>query len=167
MAYYKKEKSSEIHEEGEGVFRLVGTLRDHIHDITVELSAIYPQGTILSARADIQLAPYGDICSETERLMESLVGLKIEPGLNRDVARLLGGPQGCTHLVDMVMDLAKAFFQINFIETYFRHAGKFEALGDDHQRRIDVIANVPPARNSCWALNEEEARRFERDRTKM
>lgn len=159
MVYYKKEKSSEIHEEGEGLFRLVGTLKDHIHDLRMEIRATYPDGTILSAKAWLEVAPYGAICRETERLVDSLVGVRIEPGMTREVARLLGGPEGCTHLVDMVMDLAKAFFQINFIETYFKHPGKFESLGDDHQRRVDVLANVPPARNSCWALNEEGARR--------
>ncbi len=159
MVYYRKEKSSEIHKEGEGLFLLVGAFRDHIHGITVEMRATYPEGEILSAAASIEKAPYGAICKETESLMDALVGVRIEPGMNRKVGRLLGGPQGCTHLVDMVMDLAKAFFQINFMETYFKYPGRFESLGNDHQRRVDVIANVAPARNSCWALNEEAARR--------
>ena len=166
MVYYRKDKFSEIHKEGEGVFRLVGNLSDHGHDITVELRAHYPGGTILSARAEIELAPYGAICKETEPLMESLVGLKITPGINRKVVESLGGVTGCTHLVDIVMDLAKAFFQINFLETAINDPQKFEAIEDDHQRRVSVIADVPPARNSCWALNEEEARRAQRELAK-
>ncbi len=159
MVYYKKEITLEIHEEGEGAFRLVGAMKDHIHDITLEMRAVYPEGSIISAAADIEIAPYGDICRETERLVDSLVGTRIEPGMNKSVAQLLGGPEGCTRLVDIVMELAKAFFQLNFIEKYFRYPGKFESLGDDHQKRLDVLVNVPPARNSCWALNEKAARR--------
>ena len=157
----KIEKSTEIEKEGEGVFKLIGTLRYQSHDLRVELRARYPQGTVLSANARMDEVPYGDICRETGKLMDSLVGLEIRPGISKEIARMVGGAEGCTHLVDMVLDLSKAFFQINFLETYSPYPGKFEAMGDDHLKRLDVLENIPAVKDSCWAFNLEGAKHYQ------
>ncbi|MDW8103209.1 MAG: DUF2889 domain-containing protein [Anaerolineae bacterium] len=89
--------------------RLVGVhcvLLDPYHHLEMDLvlDASNPEAMIVKeARASMARVPYPVCRSPLERVKE-LEGLRVERGIKRTVTRLLGGPEGCVHLVDMFME---------------------------------------------------------------
>jgi|YelNatPaOPRAMG01_1025707.scaffolds.fasta_scaffold04193_4 hypothetical protein len=89
--------------------RLVGvhcTLLDPYHHLEMDLvlDASNPEAMVIKeAKASMARAPY-PVCREPLERVKELEGLKIERGIRRTVTRLLGGPKGCVHLVDMFME---------------------------------------------------------------
>jgi len=51
------------------------------------------------------------ICPDILPNFQCLVGLKIGHGFTREVRAQLGGPQGCTHIVEMLQQVATVAFQ--------------------------------------------------------
>lgn len=62
------------------------------------------------------------VCPEITPNFERLKGLRIGRGWNRKVKELLGGTQGCTHLVELLAPVATVAFQT--IRPYKRHQVK-------------------------------------------
>ena len=57
--------------------------------------------TIQAVEAVTDAAPYG-VCPSIAPNFQRLVGLAIKPGFTARVKQLLGGVEGCTHLVDLL-----------------------------------------------------------------
>lgn len=57
-----------------------------------------------------EVAPYS-ICSAVTPNFKRLVGLTIGAGWRRNIAQRLGGTEGCTHLVELLMPIATVAFQ--------------------------------------------------------
>lgn len=51
------------------------------------------------------------VCNEILDNFQKLIGLSIGPGWNRKVKELLGGIEGCTHLVELLGPIATVAFQ--------------------------------------------------------
>jgi hypothetical protein len=54
------------------------------------------------------------ICPEITDNFQRLVGLQIKPGWRREVLKVVGGTNGCTHLVDLLTPIAVTAFQTIF-----------------------------------------------------
>ena len=80
-----------------------------IHDMWLRLT-IDDGFEIRAAEAHMDHSPYS-ICPEVAPNFDRLAGLKIGPGWNRLVRERLGGVHGCTHLVEMLAQIATAAFQ--------------------------------------------------------
>jgi hypothetical protein len=80
-----------------------------IHDMWLRLT-VDDTLTIRGVEAVTDASPYR-ICPEITSNFQRLVGLQIKPGFNGKVKQLLGGVEGCTHLVELVGPLATTAFQ--------------------------------------------------------
>jgi hypothetical protein len=69
---------------------------------------------IQAARASTEAAPT-PICGNIAGAYSALVGLHIGPGFKRQVAKRLGGVQGCTHLTDLLGPMATTLIQSTFV----------------------------------------------------
>jgi len=81
-------------------------LMDPYHHLEMDLvlDASNPEAMVVKeAKASMARVPY-PVCREPLERVKELEGLKIERGIRRTVTRLLGGPKGCVHLVDMFME---------------------------------------------------------------
>lgn len=65
---------------------------------------------VVSVVTAIDSAPY-DICATIEPAFKALEGLTVGPGWTRKVKELLGGRNGCTHVVEILGPLATAVLQ--------------------------------------------------------
>jgi Protein of unknown function (DUF2889) len=54
------------------------------------------------------------VCHDVGASFGRLVGLRIGPGWRRRLRELLGGPEGCTHLVELLHPIATVAFQTIF-----------------------------------------------------
>jgi hypothetical protein len=65
---------------------------------------------VQSCEASSDFTPY-DICPGAAPNFARLAGLKIGPGFNRAVAERVGGTHGCTHLRELLGQMATVVFQ--------------------------------------------------------
>lgn len=75
---------------------------DSQHRIKVIIIADKKNLKILDIKARMAKVPY-KICLKTAPKITNLKGVK----------EVIGGPEGCTHLIDLIMDTARGIFQIS------------------------------------------------------
>jgi hypothetical protein len=83
-----------------------------IHDMWLRLT-VDDALQIHAVEAVTAASPY-EVCPAVTPNFQRLVGLKIRPGFNSRVKELLGGVEGCTHLVELLGPLATTAFQTIF-----------------------------------------------------
>lgn len=82
---------------------------DPLHDMTVRM--IFDEDLLIHEfKASMAATPY-DGCREAEPNFQALAGLKIEAGFLREANRRVGGVYGCTHLREMLQQIATTAFQ--------------------------------------------------------
>jgi len=96
----------------ESEFRGEVRVGEPIHDMWLRLT-VDDHMTIRAVEAVTDESPYR-VCPEIAPNFQRLVGLPIRAGFNAKVRELLGGVEGCTHLVEMIAPLATTAFQTIF-----------------------------------------------------
>jgi len=113
-----------------------------LHDMWLRLT-LDDQLTVIKAEAATAAGPFA-ICPAITPTFAKLEGLRIGPGWRRDVSKLLGGIQGCTHLVELLGPLATTAYQT----IYTWNAGR-----NPEAKNPKVGTDRPPSHlNSCHAL---------------
>ena len=96
-----------------------------------------------------------EMCSSVLENYQCLIGLRIAPGWNRKVKELLGGVQGCTHLVELLGPMATVAFQTMASDTVKEMARKANpAMYPDQQTDPE---QKPFVLNSCFTWNSDGA----------
>lgn len=85
---------------------------DSQHRIKVIIIADKKGLKILDIKARMVKIPY-KICLKTAPKITKLKGVRIQEGFYSKVKEVIGGPEGCTHLIDLIMDTARGIFQIS------------------------------------------------------
>ena len=94
-------------------FKLAAGIRpagEPVHDMWLRIT-VDRTLTIVDAAAAMDAMPYVGHCNKIVPAYRKLVGLAIRPGYHRQIAELLGGIRGCTHITEMAGMLATAAFQ--------------------------------------------------------
>ena len=74
---------------------------------------------ILDARARTLTAPWTS-CGGVDDDYRKLIGLRIGPGFSREVREALGGPLGCTHLTDLLVQVGNTYMQSSWPDRVAR-----------------------------------------------
>jgi hypothetical protein len=85
-----------------------------VHDLWLRLT-INRKMEVQSAEAKLDVGAHG-ICHLVAPNFENLAGLKIGPGWNRMVRERVGHGKGCTHLVEMLAQMATTAMQAIWTE---------------------------------------------------
>jgi hypothetical protein len=85
-----------------------------VHEMWIRLT-IDDRMEIKNVAAATDHSPF-QICPDILPNFQRLVGLKIGHGFTREVRAQLGGPQGCTHIVEMLQQVATVAFQTTVSE---------------------------------------------------
>jgi hypothetical protein len=80
-----------------------------LHDMLVRLT-LDDSMTITGVEVSMQGTPFG-ICANIEPDFQKLVGVRIAPGFTMKLTGLLGGTQGCTHVVELIGRMATVAYQ--------------------------------------------------------
>jgi hypothetical protein len=131
-----------------------GTLApgDQLHGMWVRLT-VDEAMMIHACEAVSDFTPY-DICPKAALSMSRLAGVSIGPGFNRAVKERIGGVLGCTHLREVMAQMATVAYQTIAPWKWRR----------DRARRAAAIADgdtseAPPPRRlpigSCYAYAED------------
>ncbi len=117
---------------------------DAQHRIKVTIIADKDDLGILDIKIKMAKAPY-KICPETLPKIKKLKGVKIQDGFYSKVKDVLGGPEGCMHLIDIIMDAARGVFQVSLKIGTGR-------LKIEEQRKV----LMKRLKNSCLGYKKEE-----------
>lgn len=93
----------------ENVDRGLIDVGDALHDMSLRMT-VTDHYEIVAVEAVTDHSPYR-ICPAITPNFQRLVGLTIGPGFTRKVRQLLGGIQGCTHLVELLGPMATTAIQ--------------------------------------------------------
>jgi hypothetical protein len=125
-----------------------------IHDMTIRLT-VDNAFVVQAVETAMDGSPY-PICAGVLPNFQRLVGLQIQSGWRRRVRELLGGTEGCTHMVEMLSPLATVVLQT--IRPYKRFLVK-ESLADGE---ADPTVRRPQQIDTCysWSREREVVRRY-------
>lgn len=101
--------------------------------------------TIHEAEAEIGHSPFA-ICPLAAPLAGKLVGMTIGHGFMADARRAIGGVRGCTHVLELLSEVAGTAFQT------LHDAHRDEALA---QRDRGEAVKRPPIIDTCHALRAD------------
>lgn len=80
-----------------------------VHDMLIRVT-VDNRMKILDIVTSIDFAPFTE-CGAAEAPMRQFIGLSMGPGWRRTIDRLLGGTLGCTHVRELLFNMATAAYQ--------------------------------------------------------
>lgn len=122
-----------------------------LHDMFVRLT-FDPRMTILAAEAVTETGPYA-ICGGGAASYANLVGLRIRPGFLREANSRMAGPNGCTHLREMLQEIATTALQTMWPTRARRQAGTAEEAAA--REKADDARDAARMLNTCHAYSAE------------
>jgi hypothetical protein len=86
--------------ESEEILKIYGTLDDTIYSMQIEMKIKLPE-LVIDSLTGIMRRITTPFCKEAINFLKNAVGLKIEPGFQSQVRRLVGRP-GCRHFGNLI-----------------------------------------------------------------
>jgi hypothetical protein len=129
-----------------------------IHGMWLRLT-VDERRCIVACEAASDFTPYA-VCPAAAPNFSRLAGLSIRPGFLREAAKRIGGTAGCTHLRELLQQMATTAFQTVGAERARREAaaaGEIDRPGSD---RLDVrivakMGGTPAILNTCIAYGSD------------
>ncbi|MFZ5650695.1 MAG: DUF2889 domain-containing protein [Bacillota bacterium] len=100
---YNKFKAVSVSDCGD-TYHVGASLSDSFHEVGMNITLDKYTRAVLSANCRLLRAPDA-VCFESGGYSQKLVGVKPGSLSKRDVAGLLGGGQGCVHIIDLCHDV--------------------------------------------------------------
>jgi hypothetical protein len=107
--YEKTEKYSVNAIPGQG-FEIKGLWMDDVHELHSRLVVNADNYEIVEAEAQGSSVPFA-ICHEGLKCIKKVKGIKVGPGLTKEIYQKLTGQNGCIHLAELVVNSIKALIQ--------------------------------------------------------
>jgi hypothetical protein len=102
---FNRYKAAAVYRRTDGSLLATGTFSDSFHELNVQLS--FDRDRVTSCKAAFLRAP-GPVCAESSGLLGPFTGKSIGELSKKEVAKIIGGPNGCIHLVDIICDTLTA-----------------------------------------------------------
>lgn len=160
LALFERNKNIRADVIEEGLLRVEVSMLDNVHHISTTFHVSFPAREITRAEADFKKAPYVAVCRQLSQKMADLIGLKVNRGFTERVIEVIGGGNGCHHLVDHTLEMAKSIAQ--FIDKS-RNFPMRDYIDDAPLMREKVLEVYPEIENYCWAYSAGNDHLFTKD----
>jgi hypothetical protein len=117
-----------------------------VHDMWLRLT-VDDRLTIHEVEAVTEASPY-EVCPNVAPNFARLKGLRIRPGFQAEVRSRLGGTEGCTHLVELLVPVATTAYQTVFPYRERQRREQEKAEGKPRERP----SRRPPLLDTCHAF---------------
>lgn len=104
MEEFQRDISFRVQKKDNSTALLSATMKDRYHDVLLEVVVEVATLKIVSARADFRRSPTPD-CRNVSAKMQGLTGFTIGRGLQRKLAEVLGGAEGCGNMRTLLIGL--------------------------------------------------------------
>jgi hypothetical protein len=155
-AIYHRAKQSNMYPLGGDRYLIEALLKDEVHDVVVEVEVVFPSLEIVAARSEIRNGPFTNVCNMTHVNMQKLVGMKVGRGFTTSARAAIGGGAGCHRISELVVEIAQAAYQLNFViffEGMPKEMREKEDVPIDRWRAVNQT--IPGMRNTCWSYSDE------------
>jgi len=139
MRLYNRSVSSYAERVADDRMVLEGFFIDTFHELNVTLEVRLPDLTIVAARAEMQRSPYA-LCADVMKRVEALVGKTAGAGIGKVAREALGGPEGCSHLEELVLEAVRSAIQAEFVAS---------GQGLNEEEKVEVYRRK--WQNTCYA----------------
>jgi DUF2889 family protein len=139
-----------------GSFTSVVDMRDAFHDMGVTVTFSYPELEIRSVDPRMSRTPY-PICPSALALAQSCVGLKVQPAISLMLTRQIGGPEGCAHMTNLVVDACHSAVQ-GLLAIRRIDEGDTSVVLSPEAKIAYLDGHGIPTRDSCVAFAVAEPR---------
>lgn len=100
-------------EELDGFINVNSYLNDNRHEMKINLKVDPISMVIKDIEVEMIRAPY-EICQKALLPINSLIGLTVKSGINKQVIEIMGRTKGCVHIIDLLRDTFKGVMQGRF-----------------------------------------------------
>ena len=135
---FMRDKHMEAHDIDEHTIRLAASFSDMDQMLEIRCIVSYPDLEIRKVDMDFPVSP-ASTCHEAMKNLQGLVGLKVERGYNRKVKEILGGVEGCVHMVDLAIELGHMAIQAKLKRLSIEH--KLETSEEKREYFKDMLAH--------------------------
>jgi len=131
-----------------------GILEDYIYAMEIDVEFLLPQYEIV--KIDCRMKRYTTPeCPRADEILQSAVGMRIEPGLTDKVKKQVGRA-GCRHYATLLLECCHAVISASI--GFARQDLENENLpADDDAVRRRLMEMLPGMRNSCMVYSEGSA----------
>lgn len=119
-----------------------------VHEMWIRLT-IDEKFLIHDVEATTDFGPFPP-CHDVAPNFKNLKGLRLGPGWNRKMREKVGGTKGCTHIVEMLAQVATVAYQ-TMVKRYEDGKRAREARGEPKP----AVTKKPPVIGTCHALAED------------
>lgn len=123
MNVFNRYKNCRVEQIDSGSMKVVATMCDTFHEISVTIVVKLPELIIQDARAEFVRQP-DELCRRTAMQITKLRGVKLGRGIYQQAKASVGGKSGCVHLMDLVLEAAKAVLQAKFVLQFQEYDDK-------------------------------------------
>lgn len=111
MELFRRDKQYRVDwETGGDTFTVHVDMQDRFHDMGVVVRFSYPELIITSVEPRMSRTPY-PICPTALTRAQDCVDLQVKPAVALLLARQMGGPEGCSHVTNLVLDACHSAVQ--------------------------------------------------------
>jgi len=139
MEDFQREISYRVLKQQNGSAVLTATLKDRYHDIAVRVVVEVATLEIISAQADFLRSPTTD-CGNVSARLAGLTGFVIGRGLQRKLAEVLSGAEGCGNMRSLLLGLLPLALNLNAAAGV---SGEQELLDAIHEKLVGTCAGYP------------------------
>ncbi|MEW6034874.1 MAG: DUF2889 domain-containing protein [Chloroflexota bacterium] len=123
---YTRNKHASAMDLEDGSVMARARLDDTFFSAAVEMVFNVPDLEVVLAKGEVTRSFPGE-CQKAPALLEKAVGLRVGPGIIKAVNELVGGPQGCPRLADLVLECCDQVimrFTVGPLREILSHEGK-------------------------------------------
>ena len=96
------------------------------------------------------------VCPKGAENIKNLIGLQIGPGWRNKTKAAIGGPKGCTHITELLGQMATTAFQTLYGEkARLKREAQLNSPQDQTQNQTPIQTPLPSLRKSCIAYAED------------
>ena len=96
------------------------------------------------------------VCPKGAENIKNLIGLQIGPGWRNKTKAAIGGPKGCTHITELLGQMATTAFQTLYGEkARLKREAQLNSPQDQTRNQTPIQTPLPSLRNSCIAYAED------------
>ncbi len=106
MEILERNINTKARKVGNDTILVRSSILDLHHNMFFEMEIDIYSKEIKSVKADMVKVPYPD-CKDALEDLQKIVGLKLERGLFKNLAEILGRNTGCTHMLEIAMNASR------------------------------------------------------------
>lgn len=122
-----------------------------VHDIRIVVT-VTARLVVTAIHSEMRTTPV-DECHQTQPALQALVGKTMGRGWRKTINEAMGGVAGCTHMRELLFNMATAAYQAVPI---------YERFNPDNMAAAFQMSEPPPHLNQCmtWRLDGEPVKRI-------